>query len=151
MKTFQTKLSIKLNNGEYLDISANIVPVISGTVQSPACKFNSSENWIILFEVWTWQALFLLKQKHPVTWPWKYIPPNLPVNRELAMGRFRSAVARMRSYPNLMKYYDAIFQDQLDKEIIEKVFVCLFVCLVLNDALTLVGHLASNGIKLIMM
>ena len=44
MKTFQTKLSIKLNNGEYLDINAKIVPVISGIVQRPACQFHSSEN-----------------------------------------------------------------------------------------------------------
>ena len=32
VKTTQTKLRIKLNNGQYLDINANIVPVISGTV-----------------------------------------------------------------------------------------------------------------------
>ena len=44
VKTIQTKLSIKLNNGQYLDISANIVPVISGTVQRKASKFHSSEN-----------------------------------------------------------------------------------------------------------
>ena len=44
MKTFQTKLSIKLNNGEYLDISAHIVLVISGTVERKACIFHSSET-----------------------------------------------------------------------------------------------------------
>ena len=44
VKTIQTKLSIKLNNGQYLDISANIVPEISGTVQRKAFKFRSSEN-----------------------------------------------------------------------------------------------------------
>ena len=43
MKTIQTKLRIKLNNGQYLDNSANIVPVISGTVQRKAFKFRSSE------------------------------------------------------------------------------------------------------------
>ena len=60
-------------------------------------------------------------RRHQVTWPWKDIPPDLPVNRELAMGRLRSTEARMRSNPDLMKHYDAIIQDQLDKEIIEKV------------------------------
>ena len=59
--------------------------------------------------------------RYQVTWPWKDIPPDLPLNRELAMGRLRSTVARMRSKPDLMKLYDAIIQDQLDKEIIEKV------------------------------
>ena len=44
VKTSQTKLSIKLNNGEYLDITANIVPVISGTVQRKAMKLYSSKK-----------------------------------------------------------------------------------------------------------
>ena len=59
--------------------------------------------------------------RYQVTWPWKDIPPYLPANRELAMGRLRSTVARMRSEQDLMKHYGAIIQDQLDKEIIEKV------------------------------
>ena len=44
IKTVQTKLSLKLKNGQYLEISANIVPVISGTVQRKAMKFCLSEN-----------------------------------------------------------------------------------------------------------
>ena len=44
VKTTQTKLSIKLNNGQHLDISANIVPVISGTVQRKALKLFPSKN-----------------------------------------------------------------------------------------------------------
>ena len=59
--------------------------------------------------------------RYQVTRPWKDIPPGLPINRELAMGRLRSTAAKMRSKPDLMKHYDTIIQDQLDKEIIEKV------------------------------
>ena len=44
VKTTQRKLRIKLNNGQYLDINANIVPVISGTVQRKALKLFSSNN-----------------------------------------------------------------------------------------------------------
>ena len=44
VKTAQTKLSIKLNNGQYLDVTANIVPVISGTVQRKAMTLCSSKN-----------------------------------------------------------------------------------------------------------
>ena len=44
VKTVQTKLRLKLNNGEYLEISANIVPVISGSVQRKALKFCNSQN-----------------------------------------------------------------------------------------------------------
>ena len=240
MKTIQTKLSIKLNNGQYLDISANIVPVISGTVQRKAFKFRSSENldhlvqsldmadsipsetdsstvellltndyyhdiilsqkievqpvlyllasklgWILtghtsevdselnqtnmliltygtiisntgvftsiddaspskpnLEDFWSIESIgvydnprttndeFVMRNfketvtfeegRYQVTWPWKDIPRDLPVNRELAMVRLRSTVSRMRSKPDLMKRYDAIIQDQLNKEFIEK-------------------------------
>ena len=44
VKTVQTKLSIRLNNDQYLDISANIVPVISGFVQRKALRFYDSQN-----------------------------------------------------------------------------------------------------------
>ena len=59
--------------------------------------------------------------RYQVTWPWKGIPPDLPVNRELAMGKLSSTVARMRSKSDLMNHYEAMIQDQLDKEIMEKV------------------------------
>ena len=44
VKTAQTKLSIKVKNGQYLDITANIVPVINGTVQCKAMTLCSSKN-----------------------------------------------------------------------------------------------------------
>ena len=44
VKTTQTKLKIKLNDSHYLDICANIVPVISGTLQRKALKRCSSKN-----------------------------------------------------------------------------------------------------------
>ena len=49
--------------------------------------------------------------RYQVTWPWKDKPPDLPVNRELAMGRLRSTVTRMRGKSWLVKQYDAIIQD----------------------------------------
>ena len=45
IKTTQTKLSLKLKNGAYLELTANIVPVISGSVQRKAMKINSSESF----------------------------------------------------------------------------------------------------------
>ena len=44
LKTTQTKLKIKLYDSHYLDICANIVPVISGTVQRKGLKLCSSKN-----------------------------------------------------------------------------------------------------------
>ena len=233
VKTAQTKLSIKLNNGQYLDVTANIVPVISGTVQRKAMTLCSSKNmehlvksldladtipletesstvellvgndyyldiilpqkievqpglyllssklgWIVtgrtsepdesenetnmliltygtnitntsvfqsvddavpvkpdLEDFWNLETIGVidnqttkndeLVKKHfkenltfvdgryQVTWPWKEENPELPVNRQLAVGRLRSNVSRMRKKPEFLK--------QLNKGIIEKV------------------------------
>ena len=59
--------------------------------------------------------------RYQVRWPWKDEPPDLPVNKELALGRLKSTVSRMRNKPDLMKQYDSIIQDQLEKGVIEKV------------------------------
>ena len=59
--------------------------------------------------------------RYQISWQWEDEPPDLPVNRELAMGRLKSTVSRMRYKPDLMKQYDAIIQDQHDKGVIEKV------------------------------
>lgn len=57
--------------------------------------------------------------KDQVTWLWKDNNPDLPLNRELAMGRLRSSVLRMRHKPEVMKQYDSIIQDQFEKRIID--------------------------------
>ena len=44
VKTTQTKLKIKLNDGQFLDICANIVPIISGTIQRKAINLCSSKH-----------------------------------------------------------------------------------------------------------
>ena len=54
-------------------------------------------------------------------WPWKDDSPDLPVNRELALGRLKSNVLRMDNQPRLIKFYGSIIQEQLDKGVIEKV------------------------------
>ena len=46
---------------------------------------------------------------------------DLPKNRELAVGRIRSNVSRMKNKPEVLQQYDSIIQDQLAKGIIEKV------------------------------
>ena len=54
-------------------------------------------------------------------WPWKQETPSLPENRELAFGRLKSLVSKMKNNPELVKQYDDIIQDQLRFGIIEKV------------------------------
>ncbi|MEW8547947.1 MAG: aspartyl protease family protein, partial [Candidatus Thiodiazotropha sp.] len=43
IKTASTEISLKLNNGDYLNLSANIVPTISGTIQRKSIRL-SMEN-----------------------------------------------------------------------------------------------------------
>ena len=47
--------------------------------------------------------------------------PDLPENCNLAMGRLKSCVSRMATKPDLMKQYNSIIQDQLEKGVIERV------------------------------
>ncbi|XP_053389677.1 uncharacterized protein LOC128552659 [Mercenaria mercenaria] len=55
------------------------------------------------------------------TWPWTEECPNLPVNREPAVGRLKSCVNKMKNKPDLLQKYDAVMNDQLSKGVIEKV------------------------------
>ena len=60
-------------------------------------------------------------ERYRVTWPWKEDKSCLPENRELAFGRFKSLVKKMKSNPQLVDKYDAIIQNQLQLGIIERV------------------------------
>jgi len=48
--------------------------------------------------------------RYQVTWPWKDHDPDLPTNRELALGRLRSTVNRIKLKPDLLQKYDAVKQ-----------------------------------------
>ena len=59
--------------------------------------------------------------RYLVTWPWKEPSPDLPDNYQLAVGRLKSTVQRLRKDPLLLKMYTDVIHDQLDCGIIEKV------------------------------
>ena len=59
--------------------------------------------------------------RYYVSWPWKNKITCLPENRELAFGRLKSLVRKMRNNCELVKQYDNIIQDQLHLGVIEKV------------------------------
>lgn len=60
-------------------------------------------------------------QRYHVTWPWVDKSPNLPVNKQLAFGRLRSLVSKLKDKPELMAKYNAVIEDQVDKGMVEKV------------------------------
>lgn len=59
--------------------------------------------------------------RYQVTWPWKTENSDLPQSRELAMGRPKSCVSKVKHKPELMMKYDGIIQAQLNKGIIERI------------------------------
>ncbi len=59
--------------------------------------------------------------RYNVTWPWKEEVPDLPVNRELAYGRLKSCVKRLKNNGELLKRYDSVITEQLQNGVIEKV------------------------------
>ena len=61
--------------------------------------------------------------RYSVTWPWKELNPMLPDNYHLAEGRLRSTIQRLIRDPHLLEMYATIIQDQLDRQIIEKVHI----------------------------
>ena len=60
-------------------------------------------------------------KRYQVTWPWKTENPDLPQNRQLAIGRLNSCLSKLRNKQELLTKYDSVIQDQLLKGVIEKV------------------------------
>lgn len=54
-----------------------------------------------------------------VKWPWVQYPPDLPVKFGLSLGRLKSLLKRLDI--STLHRYDAVFQDQLEKGVIEVV------------------------------
>ncbi|XP_060572066.1 uncharacterized protein LOC132730216 [Ruditapes philippinarum] len=59
--------------------------------------------------------------RYQVTWHWTEEFPDLPVNRDLAIGRLKSCVNKLKTKPELMMKYDEVMRDQLSKGVIKKV------------------------------
>ncbi len=59
--------------------------------------------------------------RYMATWPWKEAEPDLPENFELAKGRLNSLIRRLSQHPEILKKYNSIIQEQVEKGIIEKV------------------------------
>lgn len=53
------------------------------------------------------------KGRYLVKWPWIEEFLELPTNRELAFGRLKSCVGRMRDKPELLKKYDKVIEIQV--------------------------------------
>jgi len=56
-----------------------------------------------------------------VSWPWKNQDDELPVNYELAYGRLRSILNKLKNNNELLTQYDSIIQEQHSRGMIERV------------------------------
>ena len=59
--------------------------------------------------------------RYEVHLPWKEPHPSLPDNYELSQKRLKGLLERLRQSPHVLKEYDAVIKDQLDKGIVEVV------------------------------
>ena len=66
-------------------------------------------------------TLVFKDNQYHVTWPCKSDNQELPDNRQLAVGQLKSLIRRYQSKPDVMQKYNEIIQDQVKKNIIEKV------------------------------
>ena len=56
---------------------------------------------------------------YQVNLPWKATHPPLPDNYELSQRRLSSLLSRLRKEPNVLKEYDNIIKEQIDRGIVE--------------------------------
>lgn len=59
--------------------------------------------------------------RYQVTWPWKEKVPELSENIELAFGRPKLLVRKLKNKPDVLDRYVEVIQDQCKKVIIDKV------------------------------
>ena len=67
------------------------------------------------------KTVFCADKRYFVTWLWKEKSPDLPQNYQLVVGRLRSMSQKLSKIPELLKQYDKIIDEQLDKIVIERV------------------------------
>lgn len=58
---------------------------------------------------------------YQVSLPWKATHPPLPDNYELSKRRLNSLLSRLRKEPDVLKEYDSVIRDQIDRGIVEVV------------------------------
>ena len=64
----------------------------------------------------------LYKGNHyEVSLPWKATHPPLPENYELSLRRLQGLLSRLREKPDILKEYDSVIKDQIERGIVEVV------------------------------
>ena len=66
-------------------------------------------------------SILLKEKRYEVSLPWREYHEPLLDNYELSFKRLQSLLRRLKQYLVILKEYDAIIHDQLDKGIVEKV------------------------------
>ncbi|ORU90924.1 MAG: hypothetical protein A6F71_08245 [Cycloclasticus sp. symbiont of Poecilosclerida sp. M] len=67
------------------------------------------------------QQILFDGQRYQVSLPWKDYHPPLPDNLELCRRRFNGLLIRLKQNPQLLKEYDSVIKDQMNRGIVEVV------------------------------
>ena len=54
--------------------------------------------------------------RYLVSWPWKESNPLLPENYQLAVGRLKSTLNKLKKNPKLLGMYSAVITEQLERD-----------------------------------
>ena len=66
-------------------------------------------------------AIKFVEGRYPVSLPWKEFHDPLPDNYQLSVIQLRGLLYRLKQHPIILKEYDHVVQDQLEKGIVEAV------------------------------
>ena len=67
------------------------------------------------------KSIQLVNGRYKVRWPWREENPILFNNYKLSYGRLASTVKRLKENPETMMQYNDIIEDEVKKDIIEKI------------------------------
>ena len=81
------------------------------------CEINMENPTADNFE----NTIRFVNGRYFVSWPWKEDATDLPENYELAYGRLKSLLNRVKKTPEVLKQYDDIIQEQMEKGMVERV------------------------------
>ena len=56
---------------------------------------------------------------YEVSLPWKATHPPLPQNYELSLRRWQGLLSRLREKPDILKEYDSVIKDQIERGVVE--------------------------------
>ena len=65
------------------------------------------------------KSLLYKGDHYEVSLPWKATHPPFPENYELSLRRWQGLLSRLREKPDILKEYDSVIKDQIERGVVE--------------------------------